>query len=98
MGSDKKIHCPLLENAGAHALLDVVARARFKHNRFDAFKTQQMRQQESRRTRSDDPHLRSHFLAWSLFDGIRAAEFYVRIESRARDAFHLYSVPFVGQT
>ena len=57
---DEKIHAPLLENARADAMLDVLTRARFQHDRFDAFEAQQMRQQESRRTRSDDSCLRTH--------------------------------------
>ena len=71
-GGNEKIHRPLLENAGAYAMLDVITRAGFDDDRFDACKTKQMRQQEPRRTRPDDSYLCSH---WPLprFDDRRAA-------------------------
>ncbi len=54
---------PVFEHAGAHACLDVGARARFEHHRFDALQVQQPGEQESRRTRADDRHLGAHPLS-----------------------------------
>ena len=51
----------LLEHAGAHALLDVLAAAILDHHGFDAGAMQQMREHQSRRSRPDYSDLRAHF-------------------------------------
>ena len=50
----------LLEHAGAHALLDVLAAAILDHHGFDAGAMQQMREHQSRRPRPDYSDLRAH--------------------------------------
>src|SRR5690349_13453407 len=49
----------LFEDAGAHAFLDVLARAHFEHYGIDAFQVQKMRKDESRGTRADYANLRA---------------------------------------
>ena len=50
----------LLQHAGAHAALDVVAAARLQHHAIDAGAMQQQRQEQPGRTGADDPDLRAH--------------------------------------
>ncbi len=50
----------LLQHAGADAVLDVVAAARFQHHAVDAGALQQQRQQQPGRARADDPDLGAH--------------------------------------
>ena len=50
----------LLEHAGAHAALDVVAAPRFENHAVDALAKQEVRQKEARRARADDPDLCAH--------------------------------------
>ena len=50
----------LLQHAGAHAALDVVAAARLQHDAVDAGALQQQRQEQPGRTGADDPDLRAH--------------------------------------
>src|SRR4029077_1275188 len=50
----------LLQHAGAHAVLHVGAAARFEHDAVDALAVEQMREEEPRRPRADDPDLRVH--------------------------------------
>ena len=57
-GFGEEIDRALLEHAGAHAMLDVVAVAALEHDRLDAGAVQQMRQHESRGTRAEDAYLR----------------------------------------
>jgi hypothetical protein len=51
---------PLLEHPGAHALLDVLARAGLDDHRGDAAQLEQPREHQAGRPRSDDAHLRLH--------------------------------------
>ena len=53
----------LLQHAGAHATLDVVAAARLQHDAIDAGAMQQMREKQSGRPRADDGDLCVHFLS-----------------------------------
>jgi len=62
-GLHEQIHRALLEDAGAHAMLDVVAAPRFDDHRLDALPVQQVGKQQSRGTRTDDADLRTH-LHW----------------------------------
>ena len=50
----------LLEHAGAHALLDVLARARLEDDRLDALQVEQVGQQQPGRAGADDPDLGVH--------------------------------------
>jgi hypothetical protein len=50
----------LFEYAGAHAAFDVLATAHFEDHDIEACLVQQMREKQSRRTRTDDPHLNLH--------------------------------------
>src|SRR5947199_6098163 len=58
-GFDQQIDRVLLEHAGAQRRFDVGAAARFEHDRFDAGKMQEMREQQSGGPRADDGDLRS---------------------------------------
>ena len=55
----EQIDGALLEHAGAHAVLDVVAVAAFEHDGLDARAMQEMRQHEPRRARTEDADLRA---------------------------------------
>ena len=50
----------LLEHAGADRRLDLLAAARLEHHRFDAAQMQQVREQQARGSRADDPDLGAH--------------------------------------
>ena len=56
-GLGQQVDRALLQHAGAHAVLDVVAVAALEDDRVDAGEMQQMRQQQARRTGADDAHL-----------------------------------------
>ena len=56
---------------GAHALLDVLARARLEHDRVDPAQLEQPREHEPRRPGADDPDLRLHHV---LPSSVRARE------------------------
>ena len=58
-GFDQQIDGALLQYAGAHAVLDVFAVATLEHDRVDARKMQQMRQQQAGRPRADNAYLRA---------------------------------------
>ena len=49
----------LFENAGPHAVLDVVAAARFDDHRLDALEMQQVGKRQSGRAGADDRDLRA---------------------------------------
>ena len=53
---------PLLEHAGADALLDVLAAAALEHDRLDPFALEQPRERQPRRAGADDPDLRPRSL------------------------------------
>ena len=59
-GLHEQVDGALLEHAGAHALLDVVAAAGLEHHRLDALPVQEVREQEPGRAGADDPDLRAH--------------------------------------
>ncbi len=50
---------PLLEHAGADPRLDVLTAARLEHDRVDAVALQQLAEQQTGRTGTDDRHLRA---------------------------------------
>src|SRR3981189_3985427 len=50
----------LLEHAGAHARLDMLAAAGFEHHAVDALAIEQVRKEQPRRACADDPDLRAH--------------------------------------
>ena len=56
-GFTQNVDAALLEHARAHAFFDVGAASCLDHDRFDAVQVQEMRQQQSRRTRPDDADL-----------------------------------------
>ena len=62
----------LLQHAGAHAALDVVAAPRLQHDAVDAGAMQQQRQEQPGRTGADDPDLRahSHFLSVPMLGAV----------------------------
>ena len=64
---------PVLEHAGAHAVLDVLARARLQHDRLDAGALEQVREQQPRGPGADDPHLRLHHAPFFAIVRARAA-------------------------
>jgi hypothetical protein len=53
----EKLHGIALEDAGADALLDVFARARFEDHRFNAHAVQEMREHQTCRSGADDSDL-----------------------------------------
>ena len=63
----------LLQHAGAHAVLDVGAAARFEHDAVDAFAIEQMREEQAGRPRADDGDLCVHFLSLCARPAIGAA-------------------------
>src|SRR5207245_8752655 len=60
-GAFEKLHGTMFEHAGAHAMIDVVGASCIDDDRLDAFEMQQMREQQSCRSRADDAHLRAHW-------------------------------------
>ncbi len=56
----QSIDCLMLEDAGAHAALDVLATLGFQHHGIDAPQMQEMRQQQSRWAGADDRYLGTH--------------------------------------
>ena len=56
----EELHGTMFEHAGAHAMLDVVAASCLDDDRLDALEMQQMREQQSCRSGTDDAHLRAH--------------------------------------
>ena len=61
----------LFEKTRAHAMLDIMAALRFEDDQFDAGEMQEVREQQSRRPRADDPDLRAHFfLRHSAVDAV----------------------------
>ena len=50
----------LLQHAGAHTALNVVAAARFEHDAIDSRPLQEMRQEKPGWSRPDDSDLRAH--------------------------------------
>jgi hypothetical protein len=50
----------VFEHAGAHAVLDVVTIACFKHDRLNTLRLQQSRQQETGRPGTNNANLRTH--------------------------------------
>ena len=56
-GFDQQLFDDVFQDAGANAVLDVVARAGFQDDRFDAAQVQQVRQQQAGRARADDADL-----------------------------------------
>src|SRR4051812_42148110 len=59
----QQVDCVLLEQPGAHALLDVRAIARLQHHALDPGLAQEQREGQAGRTGSDDAHLCLHGLA-----------------------------------
>ncbi len=59
-GLREQIDRALLEDAGPHPLLDVVAAAVLQHDRVHALPGQQLGEDQPRRSRSDDRDLRAH--------------------------------------
>jgi hypothetical protein len=59
-GRHEEVDRPLLQHAGTHALLHVVAVARLDHDRLDPAPPEQVTEHEARRPGADDPHLRAH--------------------------------------
>jgi hypothetical protein len=57
---DEEVDRPLLEDAGANAVLDVVARPVLEDDRFDAFAMEQLGEREPCGACAHDPDLRSH--------------------------------------
>ena len=58
-GFGEEVDRALLQHAGAHAMLDVLAVARFEHHGLDARAVQEVRQHESGRPRAEDADLRA---------------------------------------
>ena len=50
---------PVLEDAGAHATLDVLAAAGLEHDGVDSLQVEELRQHEAGRARADDRDLRA---------------------------------------
>ncbi len=59
-GLHQQVGCPLLEHAGAHALLDIGTAAAFEHDRVNATAVQQMGEHQPRGAGADNPDLRPH--------------------------------------
>ena len=59
-GLDQKITRPLLDEAGADAVLDVIAAAVFENDGFDAREMQEVREHQSGGPCPDDADLRAH--------------------------------------
>ena len=59
-GLAQRLDGAVLEHAGTHPVLDVVAIARLEHHRLDALQVQQVRQQQPGRSGTDDRHLGAH--------------------------------------
>jgi len=57
---DKQIDGPLLQDARANALLDILLRVRFQNDRMNAPQVQQMGERKSGGSRSDNSNLGSH--------------------------------------
>ena len=55
----------LFEQAGAHAFDDILPAAVLQHDRFDTGAAQEVRQQQSRGSRTDDFNLGSHDVLWN---------------------------------
>jgi hypothetical protein len=53
----EQVHGALLEHAGAHALLDVLAAAGLEHHRLDPGPVEQLAEHEPGGAGADDPHL-----------------------------------------
>ncbi len=70
---DQKIVRPLLDQAGADAVLDIGAAAVFEHDRLHAGPAQQERQHETRGTRSDNADLSAHVRCSELTARLYAA-------------------------
>ena len=60
---DQQIGGPMLDQAGADAVLDIVAAAILDDDRLDALQMQQPRQHQAGRPRSDNSDLRAHDVA-----------------------------------
>ncbi len=56
----QQVDRPLLEHAGADAVLDVLAAAALEHDRLDPLACEQLGQRQARRARADDSDLRPH--------------------------------------
>jgi hypothetical protein len=59
-GLDEQLDRPVLEHAGADALLDVLAAAILEHHRLDSLEMEQVPEQQAGRARADNSHLRAH--------------------------------------
>ena len=59
-GLDEQVGRPLLEHAGADAVLDVLAAAVLEHDRLDALAFEQARERQPGRAGADDADLRPH--------------------------------------
>ena len=57
---DEEVDRSLLEDAGPHPVLDVVAVSVLEHDRLDSFAMQQLGEREPRGPRAHDPDLRAH--------------------------------------
>ena len=62
-GGLEQVDRALLEHAGAHALLDVVAAARLEHDRLDAVAGEQVAEEQAGRPAADDADLGAHHAA-----------------------------------
>src|SRR3954464_13317862 len=73
--SVKQVHRALLQNTRADSLLDVLSRLALNHDRVDSPQVQQLRKNQTRRTRSDDSNLRAKCFVQTCGVGASACPF-----------------------
>src|SRR5262249_4134300 len=105
-GLDQEIACPLLDQAGANAALDVLAAAVLQDDRVDARTLQEMRQHQPGPARANDSNLRAHsfslprclsagcYASAALRSSIRSSASSIPTESRTRVSL----IPSVART